>query len=49
VRNLSAFFSPDGILIFDYIHTYRYAIQSIFDLFNGFVILYGLFNATMHA
>lgn len=49
VRNLSAFLTPDGILIFDYIHTYRYAIQSLFDLFNGFAILYCIFNVTRHA
>lgn len=48
VRNLSAVFSPE-ILIFDYIHTYRYAIQSIYDLFNGFAILYGLFKVNRHA
>ncbi len=46
VRNLSALFTVQGILIFDYIHTYRYAIQSIFDFINGYSILYGLYNAS---
>lgn len=43
VRNLSAIMTPYGILFFDYFHTYRYAIQSIFDFVNGFAILYGLY------
>ncbi len=46
VRNLSAIVTPYGILMFDYIHTYRYAIQSAFDFINGFTILCGLYKVS---
>jgi hypothetical protein len=40
---------PQGFVIFDYIQSYRYAIQSIFDLINGFSILFGLYKVSMYA
>jgi hypothetical protein len=49
VRNISAVLTPNGILLFDYIHSYRYAIQSAYDFINGFAILYGLYKVTMYA
>jgi hypothetical protein len=49
VRNLSSIVTPHGILIFDYIHSYRYAIQSVYDFINGFAILYGLYKVTKYA
>ena len=49
VRNLSSLVTPHGILIFDYIHSYRYAIQSVYDFINGFAILYGLYKVTTYA
>lgn len=48
VRNLSAIFTPHGFLFFDYLHTFRYAIQSIFDFMNGYAILYGLHNVSKY-
>jgi len=49
VRNLSAIIHPDGITILDYIHQYRYAIQTIVDLVNGLLILYCLYQVTQIA
>jgi hypothetical protein len=46
VRNLSSIMVPYKIFVFDYMHTYRYAIQSAYDFVNGFTILYGLFKVT---
>jgi hypothetical protein len=46
VRNISAIVTPYGILMFEFIHTYRYAIQSAFDFINGFTILYGLYKVS---
>ncbi len=46
VRNLSAIMIPYKIFIFEYIHTYRYAIQSAYDFINGFTILYGLYKVS---
>lgn len=43
VRNISAYLEDYNINFFEYIHAYRYAIQSVFDLLNGGSILYGLF------
>jgi uncharacterized membrane protein SpoIIM required for sporulation len=41
--------TPKGIVLFDYIQSYRYAIQSIFDLINGFSILFGLYKVSIYA
>ena len=49
VLNLSSFFTPHGFLIFIYINSYRNAIQSAYDLINGFAILYGVFRVSMYA
>ena len=49
VQNLSSYLTPHGILIFNYIHSYRYAIQSAYDFINGFAILYGLYKVSMYA
>ena len=49
VRNLSSIVKPYGILLFDYLHIYRYAIQSFYDFINGFTILYGLYRVSFYA
>jgi len=49
VRNISELVTPHGFLLFDYIQSYRYAIQSGFDFINGFAILYGLYRVSMYA
>ncbi len=43
VRNLSNAFGND-VLLFEYIHEYRYVIQSVIDFINGLSILYVLYN-----
>ncbi len=48
VRNLKDLFGND-VLLFDYIHEYRYVTQSVIDLINGVSILFVLYNVIKSA